>query len=162
MDSHQVPTMFSMCSSRVFPGAIHFNPICFAQSPSLLSYIGGPKGETPSISVESSISRASINAIFCFAMGQLTCSWSFCHLIMPLDQGVSKIWVPLAPLGAGHYLGLLWSLGTPLLVRSFLLLKGAGARTLICSRRDTHAPLKKPIRLFLEYPEDSLQSVKNM
>ncbi len=58
MDSHQVPTMFtrfSMCSSRVFPGAIHFNPICFAQSPSLLSYIVGPKGEALNISIESSI-----------------------------------------------------------------------------------------------------------
>jgi hypothetical protein len=36
MDSHQVPNMFPrflMCSSRVFPIAPRFNPICFAQSP---------------------------------------------------------------------------------------------------------------------------------
>jgi len=35
--------MFPMCSPRVFPLAPN-NPICFAQIPPLLTYIGGPKG----------------------------------------------------------------------------------------------------------------------
>jgi hypothetical protein len=34
-----------MCSPRVFPIAPRCNPIRFAQSPPLLTYIGGPKGE---------------------------------------------------------------------------------------------------------------------
>jgi hypothetical protein len=45
MGSHQVLNIFHkfpMCSSRVFPIAIHFNPIYFAQSPPLLTYIDGP------------------------------------------------------------------------------------------------------------------------
>jgi hypothetical protein len=48
--SLQVPYGFpvgSQCSQcvpqRVFPIAPRFNPICFAQSPLLLTYIGGPK-----------------------------------------------------------------------------------------------------------------------
>jgi hypothetical protein len=48
MGSHQVLNMFprfQMCSPRVFPIPPHLNPICFAQSPPLLTYIGGPKGE---------------------------------------------------------------------------------------------------------------------
>jgi hypothetical protein len=39
--SQWVPKMFvrfPMCSLRVFPIAPHFNPICFAQSPPLLTY----------------------------------------------------------------------------------------------------------------------------
>jgi hypothetical protein len=45
--------MFSSSSQmsfpRVFPKAPRFNPICFAQSPPLLTYIGEPKGGgTPS------------------------------------------------------------------------------------------------------------------
>jgi hypothetical protein len=32
-----------MCSLRVFQVAPRFNPICFVQSPPLLTYIGGPK-----------------------------------------------------------------------------------------------------------------------
>jgi hypothetical protein len=46
--SHQVFNMFPrfpMCSPKVFPIAPCFNPICFAQSPPLFTYIGGPKGE---------------------------------------------------------------------------------------------------------------------
>jgi hypothetical protein len=39
--------MFPMCSSRIFPIAAQFNFICFAQSSSLLTYMGGPKA-TPS------------------------------------------------------------------------------------------------------------------
>jgi hypothetical protein len=35
--------------------APRFNPICFAQSPPLLTYIGGPKGEALHHSIESSI-----------------------------------------------------------------------------------------------------------
>ncbi len=103
-NSHQVPTIFtrfSMCSSRVFPIAPRFNPICFAQSPPLLTYIGGPKDKGLHFSIESSIlgSLHSFNTFFFSffsAMGQSTCSWSFCHPIMLLDHGVSKIWVPLA------------------------------------------------------------------
>jgi len=44
-----------MCSPRVFPIALHFNPTCFAQSPPLLTYIGGPKREALYLSIESSI-----------------------------------------------------------------------------------------------------------
>jgi hypothetical protein len=46
---------FSMCSPRVFPIAPGFNPICFAQSPPPLTYMGGPKGEALHLSIESSI-----------------------------------------------------------------------------------------------------------
>jgi hypothetical protein len=53
-----VPNMFPrfpMCSPSVFPIAPHFNPTCFAQSPPLLTYIGGPKGEALHLSIESSV-----------------------------------------------------------------------------------------------------------
>jgi len=46
---------FPMCSSWVFPIAPCFNPICFAQSPPLLTYINGPKDEALHLSIESSI-----------------------------------------------------------------------------------------------------------
>ncbi len=46
---------FPMCSPRVFPITPCFNPICFAQSPPLLTYIGGPKGEALHLTIESSI-----------------------------------------------------------------------------------------------------------
>jgi hypothetical protein len=67
MGSHHVPNSFPMRSPRLFPIAPHFNPICFAQSPSLLTYIGGPKGEAPHPSIESSIleSLHSFNFLFC-------------------------------------------------------------------------------------------------
>ncbi len=62
---------FPMCSPRVFPIAPHFNPIYFAQSPPLLTYIGGPKGEALHLSIESSIlgSLHCFNFFF-FVMGQ--------------------------------------------------------------------------------------------
>ncbi len=41
----------------VFPIAPHFNPICFAQSPPLLTYITGPKGEALHLSIESFLLR---------------------------------------------------------------------------------------------------------
>jgi len=44
-----------MSSPRVFLIAPPFNPICFAQSPPLFSYIGGPKVEALHLSIESSI-----------------------------------------------------------------------------------------------------------
>jgi hypothetical protein len=44
-----------MCSPRVFPIAPCFNPICFAQSPPLLTYIAGPKEKTLDLSIESFI-----------------------------------------------------------------------------------------------------------
>jgi hypothetical protein len=50
-----VPNMFPMCSPGLFTIAPHFNPICFAQSPPLLTYIGGTKGEAIHLSIESSI-----------------------------------------------------------------------------------------------------------
>ncbi len=74
--SHQVLNTFlgfPMCSPRVFPIAPHFNPISFAQSPPLLTYIGGPKGEALHLSVESSILGSLLVStlfFFFFAMGQ--------------------------------------------------------------------------------------------
>ncbi len=47
---------FPMCSPRVFQVTPCFNPIYFAQSPTLLTYMLGPKGEALHLSVESSIS----------------------------------------------------------------------------------------------------------
>jgi len=62
---------FSMCSTRVFPIAPLFNPICFAQSPPILTYIAGPKGQALHFSIESSIFLvASMGSTFLFAMGQ--------------------------------------------------------------------------------------------
>ncbi len=54
--SHQVPHMsprFPMRSPRVFPIAPCFNAICFAQSPPLLTYIGGQNGEALHLSRKS-------------------------------------------------------------------------------------------------------------
>jgi hypothetical protein len=71
-----VPNMFPrfpMCFPRVFPIAPRFNPICFAQSPPLLTYIHGPKGEALYHSIESSNLRSlhSFNLFFFFfVMGQ--------------------------------------------------------------------------------------------
>jgi hypothetical protein len=53
--SQHVPLKFPMCFSRVFPIAPHFNPICFGQSPTLLIYISGQKGEVFHLSIEPSI-----------------------------------------------------------------------------------------------------------
>jgi hypothetical protein len=53
--SHQVLNMlfrFPMCSPRVFPIAPRFHPICFAQSPPVLTYIDGPKGQAPHLPTE--------------------------------------------------------------------------------------------------------------
>jgi hypothetical protein len=58
-----------MCSPWLFPIAPCFNPICFAQSPPHLTYIGGPKGEALHLSIESSILRSLHIQLF-FAMGQ--------------------------------------------------------------------------------------------
>jgi hypothetical protein len=55
---NQVPNMFPkfpMCSPRMSPIAPHFNRLCFAQSPPLLTYISGPKGEALHCSIESSV-----------------------------------------------------------------------------------------------------------
>jgi hypothetical protein len=47
---------FSMCFPRVFPIAPGFHPLCFAQSPPLLTYVvGGPKGRPLHFSINSSI-----------------------------------------------------------------------------------------------------------
>jgi hypothetical protein len=59
--SQWAPNLFPrlpMCSQRVFSIARHFNPICFAQSLPLLTYLGGPKGEPLHLSIESSILRS--------------------------------------------------------------------------------------------------------
>jgi hypothetical protein len=60
--SQWVVRKFSICSwsSQCVPQrcsqlAPHFNPICFAQSPPLLTYIAGPKGKISHLSIESSI-----------------------------------------------------------------------------------------------------------
>jgi hypothetical protein len=59
-----------MCSPRVFPIVPQFNPICFAQSPPLLTYLGGPKGEAVHLSIKSSILGSLHGFNFFFAMGQ--------------------------------------------------------------------------------------------
>ncbi len=68
--SQHVPFKFSMNSHHVpnvFPIAPRFNPICFAQSPPLLTYIVGPKEEALHLSIESSIFwGASIVSTFMF------------------------------------------------------------------------------------------------
>jgi len=78
---NMVPFKFPLCSiclhcvpRRVFPIALCFNFICFAQSPPLLTYISGPKGEALHLSIESSIlgSLHSFNSFFFVAMGQST------------------------------------------------------------------------------------------
>ncbi len=57
---------FPMCSPKVFPIAPCFDPICFSQSPPLLTYIGGPKGKALHLSVESSILGTSlVSTFFC-------------------------------------------------------------------------------------------------
>ncbi len=64
-----VPNMFPICSPRVFSIAPRFNPMCFAQSPPLLTYIGGPKGEALDFCLESSIlgSLHSFNSFWTWA-----------------------------------------------------------------------------------------------
>jgi hypothetical protein len=68
--SQWVPIRFPMWSQRVFPLAPCFNPICFAQSPPLLTYIGGPKEETPHLSVKSFILEDPNSFNFFFVMGR--------------------------------------------------------------------------------------------
>jgi hypothetical protein len=64
---------FPMCSPRVFPIAPPFNLICFAQSPPLLTYIGGPKGEALHLSIKSFILGASIvSTFFCYGPIELS------------------------------------------------------------------------------------------
>jgi hypothetical protein len=53
--SQRVPIMFPMCSPKVFPIAHCFHPICFAQSPPLLTYIPGTKEGALHHSIESFI-----------------------------------------------------------------------------------------------------------
>jgi hypothetical protein len=50
-----VPFKFPMCSPKVFPTTPPLNPLCFAQSAPLHTYIGGPKGEALHLSIGSSI-----------------------------------------------------------------------------------------------------------
>jgi hypothetical protein len=59
-----------MCSPWVFPIAPCFNPICFAQSPPLLTYIGGPKGEALHLSIESSV-FVSLHSFNSFLLGPI-------------------------------------------------------------------------------------------
>ncbi len=56
-----VPTC-SLQVPNVFPIASCFDPICFAQSPPLLTYIGGPKGEALHLSIESA---SIVSTLFC-------------------------------------------------------------------------------------------------
>jgi hypothetical protein len=72
--SLQVPSEFPSISNmfpRRFPIAPHFNPICFVQSPPLLTYIGAPKGEALHLSIESSILGNLHSFNFFFVTGQL-------------------------------------------------------------------------------------------
>jgi len=55
---------------RVFPIAPRFNLICFAQSPPLLTYTGGPKGEALHFSIGSSILGSLHGFNFFFVMDQ--------------------------------------------------------------------------------------------
>jgi len=73
MDSHQIPNMFPrfpMCSRRAFPTAPRFNLTCFAQSPPLLTYIGGRKGGALHLFIESSTLGSLHSFNFSLAMGQ--------------------------------------------------------------------------------------------
>ncbi len=59
-----------MCSSRVFPIAPCFNPLCFAQSPPFLTYICAPKGRHSIFPQDVLLWGASIVSTFLFVMGQ--------------------------------------------------------------------------------------------
>ncbi len=72
--SQRVPSRFPQCSPRVFPIAAHFNPICFAQSPPLLTYRGGPKGESFHLSIETSV------------LGSLHINFSCCHVLVKMQE----------------------------------------------------------------------------
>jgi len=65
--SHRVPFMFPMGSQMVFPIAPH---LCLAQSPPLLTYIGGPKVEVLHLSIESSI-LGSLHSFIFFCNGPI-------------------------------------------------------------------------------------------
>jgi hypothetical protein len=67
--SHYVPYVLNVFP-RVFPIAPRFNPICFAQSPPLLTYIAGAKGEALHLSIESSILGRLHSFNFFFVMGE--------------------------------------------------------------------------------------------
>jgi len=82
----QVPNGFPICSPNMFPIAPHPNPICFAQSPSLLTYIAGPKGEALHLSRESSIMGSLHNSIFL---------WPWANQIGSLQK--KKSWTCEAP-----------------------------------------------------------------
>jgi hypothetical protein len=59
--------LFLTCSlqvSDVFPIGPGFNPISFAQSPPLFTYIAGPKGEALHLSIEPSIWGINIVSTF--------------------------------------------------------------------------------------------------
>jgi len=69
-----IPIRFPRCSlgSQCVPQrcsqiAPPFNPTCFAQSPPLLTYIGGPKGEALHLFIQSSIlgSLHEVQLFFC-------------------------------------------------------------------------------------------------
>ncbi len=63
-----------MCFPMLFRIAPQFNAICFAQSPPLLTYILGPKGEALHLSIEFSIVwGASIVSAFIIGIAQPNC-----------------------------------------------------------------------------------------
>jgi hypothetical protein len=95
-NSQWVPIRFPICLlgsqcafPSVFPIASCFNPICFARSPPLLTYIAGPKGEALHLYVEASIlgSLHSFNFVFLcfFGMG------SFFKLARCKKKGVGLV-----------------------------------------------------------------------
>ncbi len=104
--SQCVPIRFPMCSPRVFPIAPRYNPICFAQSPPIFTYIGGPNGKAILLSIESSSLGASIVPTFiCFlVIGQ----WNW--LIAPKKKGwscevpqVLKLFLKMFPIAPQFY-----------------------------------------------------------
>ncbi len=89
--SHQVP---QSVPQRVFPIAARSNPICIAQSPPLLTYIGGPKDETLHLAIESSCSSCWTEWV---EMQEQLCQMA-CHAI--IDQCVR--WQPCNVHGTYH------------------------------------------------------------
>jgi hypothetical protein len=73
----RVPIRFPMCFPRGFPVAPRFNnPIRFAESPPLLTYIDGSKGNCSHFSIESSIlgEPPKFQPFFCNEPIKLACS----------------------------------------------------------------------------------------
>ncbi len=73
MCSHVVPQW-------VFPIAPNFKPICFAQSPPLLTYIGGPNGRTLWFSNIESFNLGGLHTSNFFSDGQILLTYNLASL----------------------------------------------------------------------------------